>query len=190
MTQRDLVIEFFSQNPNKEIEHKESVPWLSTNYKNRTNRPFRDPDRAIRRLYQEGVLIKVKKGTYKYHPKHSSQTVVRPFSRKQKHEILKRDNHRCVICGQGKEEGLDLHVDHIKPIDRGGKSTIDNGQTLCSQHNFFKKNFSQTETGKRMFIRLREVAKKNNQLHLIAFIDEVLSVYNKYGINDHIDWNK
>ena len=78
------MIEFFKQNPNREIEHKESVPWLSTNYKSRTGKPFRDPDRAIRRLYQEDILIKVKKGTYKYQAKHSSRTVVKPFSRKQK----------------------------------------------------------------------------------------------------------
>jgi hypothetical protein len=31
---------------------------------------------------------------------------------------------------------------------------VDNGQTLCSEHNFLKKTYSQTEFGKRFIIRL------------------------------------
>ncbi|WP_408648712.1 hypothetical protein [Tumidithrix elongata] len=37
----------------------------------------------------------------------------------------------------------------MKPKDMGGLATIENGQTLCSQHNFLKKNLRQTETGKK-----------------------------------------
>ena len=39
------------------------------------------------------------------------------------------------------------------------KDELEIGQTLCSQHNFLKKNLKQTQTCKKMFIRILESAK-------------------------------
>ena len=85
--------------------------------------------------------------------------------------FFKRDNYRCVICGRGKAAGVEIQADHIKPKELGGEAEIENGQTLCAQHNFQKKYYKQTETGKRMFIRLYELAKKNNDKELIDFCE-------------------
>ena len=63
----------------------------------------------------------------------------RRFRREMQKEIFKRDNYRCVQCGRRKEEGYELHVDHRVPKDKGGRATIENGQTLCSICNFRKK---------------------------------------------------
>ena len=52
------------------------------------------------------------------------------FTLAQKQEILKRDSYKCVICGKGEKEGMELHVDHIKPKDKGGKAIVENGQIL------------------------------------------------------------
>ena len=41
-----------------------------------------------------------------------------------------------------------------------------------------------------MFIRMLEIAKKSNEKELIEFLEEVLSVYEKYNINGHITWKK
>ncbi len=112
------------------------------------------------------------------------------FSAVQKAKILKRDNYKCVICGHGKKEGVDLQVDHIKPKDFGGQATIENGQTLCAQHNFIKKNLKQTETGKKMFIRLYELAKKKKNKTLQNFCTEILQTYDNHDINGHIEWKK
>ena len=49
---------------------------------------------------------------------------------------------------------------NIIPRARGGTATIDNGETMCAKHNFIKKNFDQTEFGKRYFIGLYKSAKK------------------------------
>ncbi|MCY4290003.1 MAG: hypothetical protein OXC63_15630 [Aestuariivita sp.] len=38
-----------------------------------------------------------------------------------------KDNYQCVICGQGKREGLALHADHIRPKELGGKALVENG---------------------------------------------------------------
>ena len=60
--QKDLIIEFFKKNPNRDIKHPEVVDWVVATYKKRTGNVFRDPDRAIRQLAQSGFLIKISKG--------------------------------------------------------------------------------------------------------------------------------
>jgi C-5 cytosine-specific DNA methylase/HNH endonuclease len=108
-------------------------------------------------------------------------------------KIIERDEYKCVICGLGKAEGLDLQVDHIKAKELGGKAEIANGQTLCAKHNFMKKISSQTETGKKMFIRLLEASKESdepNKAELVAFCEDILEVFEKHGINGHIEWQK
>jgi len=189
-SQQDIIIEFFKNNPDRDIRHPEVVDWVTDTYKKRTGDVFRDPDRSIRKLSQSGFLIKVAKGIYKYDPKKAYKRDLEDFTASQKKEILKKDNYTCVICGRGKKDGVELHVDHIKPKDFGGEATIENGQTLCSQHNFIKKNLKQTETGKKMFIRLYELAKSENNSELIKFCVDVLETYEKHNINGHIEWKK
>ncbi|MBI3585281.1 MAG: HNH endonuclease [Nitrospinae bacterium] len=104
--------------------------------------------------------------------------------------LIESPTYRCVICGRGIKDGVEIHADHIKPKDLGGKAEIENGQTLCAQHNFQKKNYKQTETGKKMFICLYELAKKHNDKKLQIFCTDVLSEYEKHEINCHIAWKK
>jgi len=189
-TQSEIIMEYFKNNPKRDIKHPEVVDWAVAEYEKRTGKKFRDPDRQIRQCHQEGLLIKVKKGVYKYDPDLIEKRELEDFTKQQKQEILQRDNYRCVICGRGQNEGLELHVDHIKPKDKGGKATIENGQTLCSIHNFRKKNYQQTETGKKMFIRLYEMAKSIEDLETMNFCSEILEVFEKNNINGHIEWKK
>lgn len=190
LTQMNLIMEYFKKHSKRNIPHPEIVDWVTTEYKKRSGKVFRDPDRGIRKLSQEGKLIKVSKGVYKYDPNLVQNKKLEDFTLAQKETIFKRDNYRCVVCGKGKKDGVEIHADHIKPKDFGGKATIDNGQTLCAQHNFQKKNYKQTETGKRMFIRLYELAKTSNDGKLKKFCRQVLEVYEKNNINCHIVWKK
>ena len=189
-TQISLLMEYYKKNPNRDIPHPEIVDWATKEWKKRMGEVFRDPDRGIRKLYQDGYLIKVKKGIYKYSPENVNKKNLEDFSASQKAAILRRDGSRCVLCGRGEKEGADLHVDHIKPKDLGGKAEIDNGQILCSQHNFLKKNLKQTETGKKMFIRLYKLAKSKKNKELQDFCKDVLQAYEDHDINGHIDWDK
>lgn len=48
-------------------------------------------------------------------------------------EIVKvRDNYTCQICGKHMPDNVGLHIDHIIPINKGGKSVVENLQVLCS----------------------------------------------------------
>lgn len=48
-----------------------------------------------------------------------------------RYDVFKRDGFRCTICGRTKDDGIKLHVDHIKPVSKGGKTVISNLRTLC-----------------------------------------------------------
>lgn len=188
--QSDLLMQYFMKHPNQDIKHPEIVDWVTEEYKRLTGEVFRDPDRGIRKLAQSGILQKIGKGIYRYDPSNVINRELEDFTASQKRTILERDGYKCVICGRGREHGVELHVDHIKPKDLGGKATIENGQTLCAQHNFLKKNFKQTETGKKMFIRLYELTKSIGDDKTLAFCEDILEVYEKHNINGHIEWNK
>ena len=50
-------------------------------------------------------------------------------------KIAKRDNYTCQKCGKYMPDGVGLHIDHIVPISKGGKSIPSNLQVLCSKCN-------------------------------------------------------
>ena len=58
-----------------------------------------------------------------------------------RYQVLLRDNSRCTRCGATPQtHGVSLHVDHIVPVSRGGKTELDNLQTLCEPCNLGKSN--------------------------------------------------
>lgn len=190
MTQEELIKKYFLEHPNKHISHPEVVDFVTEEYKNRTGKVMRDPDRAIRNLYQSGFLVKISKGVYCYDAEYVQNRKLEDFTENQKEEIKKRDGYKCVICGLGTDDGVELQVDHIRPKDLGGKAEIDNGQTLCAKHNFRKSNYGQTEVGKKMFIILYNTAKKIKDNEILDFCAEVLEVYERRHIDDHIVWKR
>lgn len=183
-------MEFFTKNPKRNIKHPEIVDWVTEEWKKRTGEVFRDPDRGIRKLSQQGLLQKISKGVYRYDPDFIVNRKLEDFTPSQKAAILKRDNYRCVVCGKGILDGVELQIDHIKPKDLGGEAILENGQTLCAQHNFKKKNYRQTETGKKMFIRLHDLARSIGDRETQNFCAEILEVFEKNNVNGHIEWKR
>jgi len=57
-------------------------------------------------------------------------------------KVLERDRFRCVFCGKSPatDLGTILQIDHIHPFSKGGKTTLDNLQTLCIECNLGKSN--------------------------------------------------
>jgi len=186
ITIEDLIMEYFRKNAGKDLEHGPVVDYVEARYLKLFDKKPRDTWRGIRKLHEKGVLIKVKKGVYKYDPKRINRKKLFEFSPEVKEEIFKRDGYKCVVCGKGKENGVEIQADHKKPMDKGGKNTLDNGQTLCAKHNFLKKTYSQTEFGKRFLIRLYRDAVKNNDKTMKKFCNEIFNVYDKYEVGTHI----
>ena len=57
-----------------------------------------------------------------------------------RYDILVRDGFRCKICGASAADGVKLHVDHILPVSKGGKTVESNLRTLCERCNLGKSN--------------------------------------------------
>lgn len=57
-----------------------------------------------------------------------------------RYEVMKRDGFKCVLCGASAKDGARLHVDHIKPVSKGGKTELYNLRTLCERCNLGKGN--------------------------------------------------
>ena len=193
-SQMELVKEFFLKNPNRDIRVYEVVDWVRPKYaKVNGGKYARHPDKQVRDLGSMHFLIKVRKGVYRYDPELYKNRELEYFTPEQKKIILERDGYRCVMCGKGRKDGIELCVDHIKPKHLGGEAIIENGQTLCAKHNNLKKNLGQTETAKKMYIRLYEIAKKGKSKEhdkLKDFFTEILEVFERHEINGHIPWDK
>lgn len=57
-----------------------------------------------------------------------------------RYDVFNRDGFRCQICGATQHDGVKLHVDHIKPVSKGGLTEMVNLQTLCETCNLGKSN--------------------------------------------------
>lgn len=64
--------------------------------------------------------------------------------------VMRRDDFKCRCCGNSPalSPSLVLHVDHIHPWCKGGRTTQDNLQTLCEQCNIGKSDLPMTEDKK------------------------------------------
>jgi len=62
-----------------------------------------------------------------------------PVSDSLRYRVLKEGKGRCALCGATKNE-RPLHVDHINPRKRKGKTEYENLQVLCSKCNCAKRH--------------------------------------------------
>lgn len=71
-----------------------------------------------------------------------SHTTARDINLRVRFLVMQRDHFKCCLCGASpaKDSSVELHIDHITPWSKGGKTTIDNLQTLCSKCNLGKSN--------------------------------------------------
>lgn len=55
-------------------------------------------------------------------------------------KVITRDQHKCVMCGRSPatHTGVALHIDHIVPFSKGGKTVLENLRCLCQNCNWGK----------------------------------------------------
>lgn len=86
------------------------------------------------RSVKEAYSLAISRGRVKWKYKEFKYKRSR-MSQKIRYIALERDNFHCVKCGRGVEHRVLLEVDHIVPICNGGKTVIENLQTLCHDCN-------------------------------------------------------
>jgi diadenosine tetraphosphate (Ap4A) HIT family hydrolase len=67
-----------------------------------------------------------------------------PVTDNLRYEVLKASGGRCELCGASKKEHP-LHVDHIIPRNKKGKTEIENLQVLCDKCNCTKRDKDTTD---------------------------------------------
>ena len=107
-----------------------SSPQGRNNYSKHDSFPFSIIDSRYFKLQEQQYL----KQTIKYQRKKERNKL----TDKLRYTILKRDHYRCQICGRSAQDGIKLHVDHIKPIAKGGLTIESNLRTLCENCNWGK----------------------------------------------------
>lgn len=69
-----------------------------------------------------------------------TRTTSRDINLRLRFLVMQRDNFKCCMCGASpaKDPAIVLHIDHIVPWAKGGETTYENLQTLCSKCNLGK----------------------------------------------------
>jgi len=117
-----------------------NVPWgvLYNQFKGKIFDP-KKLEKEISELMQDEDVTK-KSGIYEYVLTRNEKFLnIRAFTDKMKREAYERQKGICPHCkGENKKkkwEIEEMEADHIKPWHEGGKTTAENCQMLCKEHN-------------------------------------------------------
>ena len=90
------------------------------------------------------------------------------ISKRMRFEVLKRDAFTCQYCGKQPPDAV-LHLDHINPVAKGGKNTLLNLITSCSECNLGKsdKELSDDSAVKKQQKQLSDLAEKKAQIQMM-----------------------
>lgn len=123
------------------------------------------------------------------------------ISKRMRFEVLKRDSFTCQYCGKQPPDTV-LHLDHIKPVSKGGKNTILNLVTSCVDCNLGKSNVELSDDSaiKKQQSQLNLMAEKKTQIELMIkwrdslesadelLVDSIVNLINKlmaeYQLNE------
>jgi hypothetical protein len=95
-------------------------------------RRFGTWNKALRAAAESVSSEEGKEETTPNHEPSSMPEGRRSLSLRKRFLVFRRDRYRCHICGQS---GVELEVDHVVPVVRGGSDALDNLQTLCRDCN-------------------------------------------------------
>lgn len=112
-SQKEYIYDYFVAHPDRDITTDELVNAVVPFYERKTGKRLKDPDRAIRTLYDEGKLIKAATGLYRYDSKHidTKETLYSPPPPEIIAAAKARDGYKCVVCCRGEAEGERIMVD-------------------------------------------------------------------------------
>ena len=109
------------------------------------------------------------------------------ISKKMRFEVLKRDKFTCQYCGKQSPDVI-LHIDHIKPVSKGGKNTMLNLVTSCVDCNLGKgdRELSDESEIEKQKQQLAELSEKQEQVKLMIKWREQLIDADELMINSAV----
>lgn len=95
-------------------------------------------------------------------------TARKAISKRVRFEVLKRDAFTCQYCGKSAPDVI-LHIDHIKPVSKGGNNGIMNLVTSCQSCNSGKSNveLSDDSAVMKQQKQMSDMAEKHEQIKLM-----------------------
>lgn len=128
----------------KELFEKEKIkPICSVNikiekeYRSPKGRNFYQDYRIYREQEIATALVKIKD---REEYRRSKEYERSKMSDSLRYDIMQRDGFRCVLCGSKASDDIRLHVDHVIPVSKGGKTVKNNLRTLCQSCNLGKRD--------------------------------------------------
>lgn len=79
------------------------------------------------------------------------------ITEKLRFEVFRRDNYTCQYCGRS-NKNVELQVDHIIPVSKGGTNDITNLITSCRECNIGKGNTELTDQ------QINKLKERNNAI--------------------------
>ena len=107
------------------------------------NKKQLEAERKLREKKEEEERLRAEAKKYEKLNKAHKEYVAfqrRLLSDSMRYNVLARDNFRCQICGAAQKDGVTLHVDHILPVSKGGRTEMSNLRTLCERCNMGKRD--------------------------------------------------
>ena len=91
------------------------------------------------------------------------------ISKRVRFEVFKRDAFTCQYCGKSAPDVI-LHLDHIKPVSKGGNNGILNLVTSCQSCNSGKSDIELSDNSavKKQQKQLIDMAEKHEQIKLMV----------------------
>ena len=113
----------------------------------------------------------------------STRTGRQSIPRKLRHQVFQRDGYRCRECGATNKQTR-LHVDHIKPVAKGGTNDLSNLQTLCEKCNRAKYTDEWVGGETDLEVAENEIKEKLFKKLYVQLSDNEIAVLSKgYGID-------
>lgn len=103
-------------------------------------------------------------------------------------EVFKRDSFTCQYCGKAAPDVV-LHVDHIKPVSKGGENDLLNLITSCADCNLGKgaRELSDDSIVAKQREQLEELAERHHQLQMMIEWREGMANITETKINALVD---
>lgn len=106
------------------------LPRFSMVYDSPTGRSHRESNFVMNVANLDSLILKMKSV---YGQQNHTKIQRKKMTAALRKQVLERDGYTCCNCGLSiyEEPNLLLEVDHIVPVSRGGKTELNNLQTLC-----------------------------------------------------------
>ena len=120
---------------------RKHIKWYDNFWKNPPiKKPVSKKSTEPVKVVKQKDLVKQAEIKRKHPTKEEMRIERNKMTPKLRKKILERDNYTCQKCGLSRfdEPNLNLHVDHIIPIAKGGKTVESNLQCLCWKCNLKK----------------------------------------------------